>query len=115
MLKTVSPAFAGKKRKWPVPAFKVMLAWVFFFPGHKGNNHWLALFLKGKFLFNFFFFWRVGWWGWELLLCHGPKNRIALLQCVWYTHRCVSVCSLLPAAASCFSGTHMYNLIYINV
>ena len=39
-----------------MPAFKVMLAWVlFFFPGHKGNNHWLALFLKGKFLFNFFF------------------------------------------------------------
>ena len=40
---------------------------------------------------------------------------IALLQCVWCTHRCVSVCLLLPAAVSCFSGTHVYNMIYINV
>lgn len=50
-----------------------------------------------------------------MLLCHSQRNRIAQLHCVCCTHWCVSVCSLLPAAASCFSGTHMYNMIYINV
>lgn len=80
---------------------------LFVFPGHKGNNHYPVV-KKGSFL-KFFF---PGGWGGGRGNCYYAIVRGIALHCfsVCGAHTGVSVCSKLPAAASCFSGTHVYNM-----
>lgn len=69
---------------------------LYFFLVTRANNYWMALFLKGKFLFKK----NLGGVGWGAGNCYcATVKGTALLECVVHTHVCFCV---LVAFCCCF-------------
>ena len=99
VIKTAGSASEGRRTS-PLPALKVMLAWVSYFLNFyclKGKNCWLTLFLHGKFLFKTLLMGGVGWVG----IADATVEETVLLEFVLHKHvfLCVSCFLMLPPAS----------------